>query len=368
MLPTRRRGARRTGREGFTLIELLVVAAIITLLAAIITPAVQQARESARRTECVSNLRQLSLATANFESARQHYPVGQHAKISPLYPTIPMHSYQWGTFAELIPYLEQENVASTMDTSIPYYIPNPDGGGNIISEGNLIALNQTMKIFLCPSDWMRPVSADLGRGIQSFGPTNYVACVGTGKDGGITFEEPNGVGADGVFFLNSRVRVSEISDGLSNTVFLSESLLGGGGENTNTRPSDPARYYAYPNHPDGHVTESSCATAERWNVVNHRGFSWAKGEMRCTAYNHWYPPNFHQPDCIGSLIGQYVGIQNRQYLAVGWRGARSLHANGVNVALGDTSVRYVADDIDLNTWRELASRASGGILDSDHWQ
>jgi hypothetical protein len=95
-----------------------------------------------------------------------------------------------------------------------------------------------------------------------------------------------------------------------------------------------------------------------YNGSNHRGFSWTKGEYRCTAYNHYYGPNSPNPDCILALSDPNPA---RYTVAVGFRAARSMHTGGVNLGLGDGSVRFVRDTIDLATWRALSTRAKGEV-------
>jgi prepilin-type processing-associated H-X9-DG protein len=195
-------------------------------------------------------------------------------------------------------------------------------------------------LFLCPSDRGEPVSA-------GFGPTNYATCTGSGADGGSPFE------TDGLFFVNSKVRLSDVKDGISKTVAASESLLGDGSERlSDRRQVDPRTVYAFANAAP--LNETACRQSRLWNFTNRRGFSWANGEYRCTLYNHYLIPNSPQTDCISALI---LGDVSRRNVSFGWRTARSNHVGGVNVLLADGSVRFLPDDVDPEIWQALSTRS-----------
>jgi prepilin-type processing-associated H-X9-DG protein len=154
-------------------------------------------------------------------------------------------------------------------------------------------------------------------------------------------------------------KIADVTDGTSNTAMMSESLLGDGPTSyIGSIPANPQRVYAYLfGQP---VTEANCAGATAWNVENLRGFLWATGEIRCASYNHYYTPNAPLPDCITNDMTIGVGI----YTAVGFRGARSNHSGGVNILLGDASVRFASNSVSLATWRALGTRSGGEVLDS----
>jgi hypothetical protein len=141
---------------------------------------------------------------------------------------------------------------------------------------------------------------------------------------------------------------------------MSESLLGTGAESS----TDPALAQAAPQTVyrflySAPLTEDACDGATSWNVSNRRGFSWANGEYRTTLYNHYYPPNHKQPDCMGVMIS---GAPAVMYTGFGWRAARSRHSAGVNVLSGDGASRFVSSQIDLLTWRAVSTRAGGETL------
>lgn len=338
-----------TRRTGFTLIELLVVIAIIAVLIALLLPAVQQAREAARRTQCKNNLKQLGLALHNYESSHRVYPA------SAMNPG--GFNYVWSAHAMLAPYLEQSNVYNSADTGQPIYISGGTGSyGFKIPDVNKLAAGTKVPLFLCPSDFSEAVSSDYE--VQNLGPVNYAVCLGTG---GVSrnSRNPNDSGTmgssyetNGMFYAASRIGPGQITDGLSNTAAMSECLLGAGPERfSGPMPSEgPQRVYAYPFGP---ISEAACASATRWNETNRKGFLWAAGELRTTAYNHHYPPNPPQPDCIGS---------DPNSTGAGWHAARSNHTGGVNLLLADGSVRFASDSIDLGIWQGISTRNGGEVV------
>ena len=334
-------------RRGFTLIELLVVIAIIAILIGLLLPAVQKVREAAARAKCQNNLKQLGIALHNYEGVYQKFP--------PLYPgTAPgsavfNYKYTWSVLAQLNPYLEQTNIYNAMDLTQPVY-----DASNQITAANRFAVVQKVPIFLCPSDRGVPVSSAYG--VVDMGPTNYVASHGSGTSGG-GYGSP--IAADGVFPAVRPVRIADVTDGTSNTVAMSESILGDGAEATPTQPGDERTAYKYTGFSGTLPSDSACAGAPTlWNGYNRRGFMWASGEARCVSFNHYYAPNSKSYDCIAN-------DPTATYIAVGYRAARSLHTGGVNVLVADGSVRFAPNSIDLTTWRALSTRAGGEVVSGD---
>jgi prepilin-type N-terminal cleavage/methylation domain-containing protein/prepilin-type processing-associated H-X9-DG protein len=336
-----------TQRRAFTLIELLVVIAIIATLVGLLLPAVQKAREVANRISCQNNLKQLGLGMHNYHDSEAHLPPAIQPHTSTDFPGLPAYFWSWGVLAELTPYLEQTNVYNTMNLKYPLYII--DSTGNfVISPPNKFAAETTVKLFLCPSDKQQAVSS--GYGVEDFGPTNYAACTGTGLNGGSPYA------TDGIFYANSKTRLTDILDGTSNTIMMSESILGDGTESAvGPPPGDPRTVYAFLGTPP--LSDSACESAYLWNFENRRGFQWVSGEYRCTSYNHYYPPNASQYDCHTYSLDPSI-----LYTSLGWRAARSRHPGGVNAVLGDGSVHFVTDSIDQVTWRALSTRAGGEII------
>ena len=345
-------------RRAFTLIELLVVIAVIGILMSLLLPAIQRAREGARRTQCMSNLRQLAIAMHNYHDALRVLP----PNLTPG-PTKNYSAGGWGVLAYLNPYLEQTNVYNLMNLSAPTY--QPTSPYNICDANNAIAIATTVPMFLCPSDLSKPVAS--GYGVTNMGPTNYCANMGTGinslEDG--TARNGSPYDSDGVCFADSRIRLEDVLDGTSMTALLSESTLGQGPTNSawavgDPLPTDATRLYNYIGFGPNSLTDTVCAAAGTWNVQLRRGFGWYAGEIRCTSYNHYYPPNYKSWDCVANANSTDLG-----YTAIGWKAARSLHSGGVNVAMCDVSTRFVNNSINTTIWRAIATRASKEIINGD---
>ena len=191
------RAYRNSGR-GFTLVELLVVIAIIGILIALLLPAVQAAREAARRTQCANNIAQLALAVANYESAFKSLPPGVIDTAGPI-KSVPQGQHI-GWLAHILPQVEQRNAFNLVDFSASAYAP-----------ANAPVRNWGANVFICPSDGGVPPGS--GPGIS-----NYAGCHHD-------VEAPIDVDNHGVLFLNSHVRLADISDGASQTILIAEKLI-----------------------------------------------------------------------------------------------------------------------------------------------
>lgn len=317
-------GRRSAKPRAFTLIELLVVIAIIAVLIALLLPAVQQAREAARRTQCKNNLKQLGLALHNYESSHMSFPPGRVG-----YPKI------FSAHAQLLPYIDAASLRNLIDfNTAPTFVDPPPSP----PAANDIAMRVTVPLFLCPSDFGR-VSG------SPYGPTNYAATIGSGVGASASIKT-----GDGVMYSGSATKFRDVIDGLSNTAAFSESILGMGGN-----PSSPS---GPPTKPEQEVLELSGATVTTpgacvagggtWSGL--RGSRWMNGHYGDTLYNHYYPPNADQFDC---------GNGSHNY---GLTAARSRHIGGVHVVLCDGSVRFVSENIYLSTWTGMATRAGSEVL------
>ncbi len=317
-------------RTGFTLIELLVVVGIIGVLVALLLPAVQMVREAANRAKCANNFKQLGIALHHYHDVCGSFPPALDDRVNPL--------HRWSAHTRLLPYLEQTNLYNSLDLVGPLFQDN----ALTVAAGNVPGVSQVVPVFLCPSDWATPfvpVSAQDPNTL--FGPTNYMACVGSGAKGGTR------TNADGMIFTDSAVRFADVRDGTSTTALMSESLLGKGGPELfqTPTPQDAARTYAYL-YTQQALDADACGKPLYWETNSNS--KWADGQAYCTLYDHFYPPNAPQWDCVSYTSN--------------WRAARSRHGGGVNLLLVDGSVRFVDNGINLDTWHALGSRAGGEII------
>jgi prepilin-type N-terminal cleavage/methylation domain-containing protein/prepilin-type processing-associated H-X9-DG protein len=329
--------------RGFTLIELLVVIAIIGVLIALLLPAVQSAREAARRMQCTNNLKQLGIALHNYHDSLGRLPFG--AIVAPasnwwVVNGMPGEHYRYSVLAMLSPYLEQTNAYNAVNFSFPVF----DAAG-AITVVNATVFAMRVNLFLCPSDAPDRTVA------PGFAPANYMACAGNGLPGGSAVHaSPNGT-----FYYNSSTRFADLSDGVSNTAMMSESLLGSGAAALTSAPApNPATIQVeipyVPITTNSPLTESECATPIRW--ANNRNRAWVQGDFRNMLYTHYHAPNSKTYDCL----------RGSDY---GWKTARSRHPGGVNVLFGDGRVQFVKDSVNLPTWRALATRGGGEAISSD---
>ena len=343
----RRPGARsRIG--GFTLVELLVVIAIIGVLVGLLLPAVQAAREAARRMQCSNNLKQIGLALHNYAGAHKVFPFGK----GPSYPGAPVYA-RWSQHALILPFLEQTALYNSLDFRFP---PETPGMGGVVafmpaysnaSGVNSVSSRTPVPGFFCPSD---ASPSDVWQA-----QNNYV-----GNQGGWLCDRsdqaasPSDVSPTetqtGVFYFLSKVRPADVVDGLSNTLFFSEKIRGQGTPNPRTDlfiiPAQTSLLATY-------TTCSNINTSTATPLSSKWGYSWVMGENCCTQYNHVATPN--KNSCGGT---GFTGSMTNMAMQVS---AASRHTGGVQGMLGDGSVRFVTDSIDLNVWRAMGSRASGEV-------
>jgi prepilin-type N-terminal cleavage/methylation domain-containing protein/prepilin-type processing-associated H-X9-DG protein len=306
-------------RHGFTLVELLVVIAIIGILIALLLPAVQAAREAARRTQCTNHLKQLGLALHNYHDTIGSFPPGRLT-----YPVV------YSPQAHLLPFLEQANLAGLINYNITFV------GADAATWPNAAAARTTVPLYTCPSD-VGQVPA------SPFGATNYVGNVGSGTvDNGNLNAGP----IDGVFFRASSIKFRDITDGTTHTVAFGEMLLGNGTADvspTGQPARDPSREVLV--LPTGTLTTpDNCTNPAKGSWWAERGVRWMQGSYGYSLYNHYYTPNSPTCDC------------NASSRAAGLTSARSNHPGGVNVLLCDGSVHFVAENVTLEIWRGLATR------------
>ena len=329
-------------RTGFTLVELLVVIAIIGILIALLLPAVQAAREAARRMQCANNLKQLGLAAHNYYDRFGHLPAGDPQVACPDYPAIPARLYRWSALAMLTPYLEQSNVHNALNLNVPLYGHTGvyQGPGYGVHPDNQEPVTRKVPLFLCPSDLRQAVQAE-------YAASNYRACWGSGLAPWTIYT--NTV-TDGVFHEASHTRFEDILDGTSNTALFSESTLGSGETGvTLTERNGREVIVSLSTLP---LTDAKCSVLGA-SVDTSRGARWVDGWPRYTGYDHSHGPNSRVAD--GAVVSPMRALQIA---------ARSQHPGGVNVLLCDGSGRFVSDSIHAETWHALASRNGGETLGS----
>ncbi|WP_435018290.1 DUF1559 domain-containing protein [Tundrisphaera sp. TA3] len=317
-------------RRGFTLIELLVVIAIIAVLLGLLLPAVQAAREAARRMQCSNNLKQIGLALHNYE--------GTHGRLPSARTGSP---HLWSAQAQILPSLEGGALYNAINFSLPELPPtatSPLGAANATAVATRIAT------YLCPSD---PRTEGFS---PALAPNNYMAIAGSGTTNGGSIRQVDFAGVpDGLFYDVSAVRFADVTDGLSNTAAYGETLKGPGVDTTGPAPSDPRLQYAQ--GPGGTaITDAFCASITFWN--GQRGQEWARGSLNFATTNHALTPNNKAPDCLSQNV-------------IGRLAARSRHPGGVNLLLADGHVRFIKDAVAPATWRALSTRSGGEVISGD---
>jgi len=350
----------RLTRQGFTLVELLVVIAIIAVLISLLLPAVQQAREAARRTTCRNNLKQLGLALHNYHDSHNCFPAGYFSfgtsdGVAPPWANLDGTTWDgapgWGWGTVILPFLDQANVTNALRFDHPIWDP-----------AHTELIKSKLSVFLCPSvsgshekfGLVDQTNAPLlisGSPLE-LGRSHYLAnhgqesCWGecgsaltatvftniyTGATGTVTVNGNSSRVADGPFSRNSAVRSTRVTDGLSNTIFLGEH---------SSKLSDKTWVGVVPGafvHPRFSTPENVIEAAATL-VLGHGGPS--GGELDITGNPIIHPINFPALH----VCEMY-----------------SEHAGGGHIMLGDGSVRFVSEFVNLLTWAELSSMGEGEI-------
>lgn len=351
---------QRPSRVAFTLVELLVVIAIIGVLVGLLLPAVQSAREAARRMQCGNNLKQITLAMHNYESA--------HRKLPANYTNGAGISGNFSVFAQMAPFYEQAMVQDMIRFERPLHVG--------CCPGTLVAPHDTaartvIPTLSCPGeDYDRTffVTSLSGRGpTQPYAGTNYAMNAGTGV--GTLYDTR--VPTDGVVWINADVGFEAIPDGLSNTAAFSEHLLGLLEQSPSEPVNDALRQrtmfdvrcdfisrqvpptapgmtgYVLPDDPNELEPYTRASSLFRgW--TGQRGAGWINGREYWTGYTHYHPPQSRIPDVQSCGWGVF--------------GTRSNHPGGVHVARCDGSVGFVTESIDLETWRAFGTRNGHEVL------
>lgn len=339
---------QRTRLSGFTLIELLVVIAIIAVLVAILLPAVQQAREAARNSQCKNNLKQLGVAFHNYHETMGCFPSSQGGGVT--------GQSDWrghSAHVMILPYIDQAALYNKYDMNAWAWWDNGKGPHQVNAN---TAGRQRIAGFLCPSN--SSFQTD-GTGITA--GCNYPVCEGDnagmfndGVSGGFNLVKSNGV-----FTMRAIVNIGAITDGTSNTIMVGEqiqSLSGSTDAVVNLRQA-----VAIPSGWDG--TFLTQAQLDDWGARcratttqrTETGRFWTPGVHEQTAFNVLLPPNSVYPNCTAHC----GGCAPDGPAAVG---ARSLHTGGVNICLADGAVKFVGNNIDYSLWQYMGSRSDGNKI------
>ena len=330
---------QRQRHSGFTLIELLVVIAIIAVLIALLLPAVQQAREAARRTQCKNNLKQLGIALHNYHDVFRVFPPGYRMQAgSPSEPIGPAN-------VSLLPYLDQKNILDQIDMDLPWYLQRPE----------VVAL--PAPVFVCPSDTSPdPINIEfLGQlnppSGATFGIASYAQSMGW-RDAlcwSPGLGAPSTTSKSGVFNHHSNTRFRDITDGTSNTFAIGEAASGfeicTGIGCTNPIPGVSS----------GHSWACGGAGIEPFYLDGFRytgNFgSTVEAINKTPVTDSFYKLSSHL-DCRASVDGGPHWVSN----------FRSFHQGGAQFLFCDGSVHFLSENIDMTTYRNLSAIQDGNVV------
>ena len=380
---------------GFTLVELLVVIAIIGVLVALLLPAVQAAREAARRTTCVNNVKQMALAAANHESAKKYFPPGrmdpdmeQRTATAGWIP-LPMTGTSYPKYMAggtqrfknfsvhvwLLPYMEAGNIYNLIDFSKGQSKQMLNDAGTAPINPHYQAYATAAGLFICPSDPNTGKIISENNYRCNFGGSTPFAGVQQGtNDSTVVSADGFPAGGNGAFTYSKRgLGTKDFPDGLSKTAFFSERTKGTG----NSSPTAHTKYEILGMGQGNNVTTikiddlfTTCQnvttpsgpvlyTAGRWADGDIWSNGWPFAGYDCSQYNHVAPPNWQGQDCGSNT---YIPDTPFEHAIVAARGE---HNGSVVVAFGDGHTSIVSDGIDLAVWRAVGSRNGEETIGSE---
>jgi prepilin-type N-terminal cleavage/methylation domain-containing protein/prepilin-type processing-associated H-X9-DG protein len=347
-------------RRGFTLIELLVVISIIAVLIALLLPAVQSAREAARRSTCVNNLKQIGLALHNYESTNNTFAP----------PAVATNTGSPDQGPSFLVRIANQIEGGNLYNAFNFNNPAVYGGTNV---QNTTVRNSVVNSFLCPSDASSPL----------FSGTDYAASYGPQWNWGDT---NSGAVQTGAFAYATGSAIASFTDGMSNTVMVLEVLRGDldtkktnadaydsatgfAGNNLSTFPADVANLrtiltscIALRTSDNGsggldNSTGTGNAASRQWTAAH---VYWASGRVAIGAIaNMALTPNSTSPDCSS------WNFNNLGPNAQGIWGSRSNHPGGVNALFGDGSVKFIKNSVSETTWWAIGSKNGGEVVSAD---
>ncbi|MGI9519693.1 MAG: DUF1559 domain-containing protein [Pirellulaceae bacterium] len=364
-------------RTAFTLVELLVVIAIIGILVGMLLPAVQQVRESARRAECLNNIRQVVLATHSYESSLRKLPAGWVELFAlppnPVNPPEPDLDNRYGWSTLILPQIEAGNLFKTYEVRDQYWFNGIPSGGTVIDDD----AETVIDLYTCPSDSMADINPNW--------PGMNLAKMNYGANAGILILDPlveyndnTGVvgsgelnDGGGAYCCNSRVRFRDITDGLSNTIMFGER---GGIDPNAADPTNPVERAIHPNllvrigPPSSAVAPDTPLGSPETGLGGDGSASVSMGPFNAfevarassdygdeSAVLTDYDPRDYRINADTDYDGDGLNAY-----ALGYSSA---HPGGANFAFSDGSARYFGDFVEDQVLQDLLNRSDGRVID-----